>query len=886
MIGRRHYRHCRGALLAALWFACFVAGAAGDEPRPSLDQRHRELLEQFCIKCHQAEQAEGSFRIDHLPFEIASVEAAERWQKVLNALNSGAMPPAEENQPEGQAKADLLEDLANTIVAARRLLADQKGQKTMRRLNRREFGNTLRELLGVEINVNELPADSALGSFDTLATNQFMSSDQFEQYLALGREALDEAFERQANATTVKKQRFEAEDVVDRVRANLQNRLELRRKYGLWSRAVDQAAERPENHAAAAEIRAALAGQPPWNFYHSWTKLTGAPAPAEYGFVDAETATHEGTSAMNLLPYQAYFLVQPEVKTGAFLTIRDNGVNPIFNFAVGGDWPSGEYVVRMRLAATKQADSKRRFVEFGVHATHLSTHEVLGTMEAPEVIEVRFNLTKNRTGSFFIREKGTFDSNEQAHRVFAAGEKLNGIGPEFAVWVDWTEVERLPGNPDGLPPGIEALGIPLGDDAGAVAPGEIRGAVERFATVACRGETSPPEYFDRLTKIYDRRRQEGVPHGAALKEILAVVLASPRFIYLGEPITTPETAALSANELAVRLAYFLWGSPPDAALRELAARGELTKPDVLAEQVNRLLDDPRSRGFIVPFIHQWLDMDRLEFFRFNNVRYPAFDVATKMAARDEVYETFGYLVQQNASLGQLLSADFVVINSLLAHYYGIADVRGDAFRQVTLPPGSPRGGLLGMAAILAMGSNGERTSPVERGAWVLRKLLNDPPPPAPANVPQISRLDDRLLTTRERLDAHQEQPQCASCHRKIDPFGLGLENFDAVGQWRSEDQYETAELGAKTWTIDPSGSIHRGPEFADFFELRDLIAGKAEAFARGFSIALLQYALGRPYSASYDEELVTMMIDQAREQDFATREFIQVLVASEQFRNR
>ncbi len=149
----------------------------------------------------------------------------------------------------------------------------------------------------------------------------------------------------------------------------------------------------------------------------------------------------------------------------------------------------------------------------------------------------------------------------------------------------------------------------------------------------------------------------------------------------------------------------------------------------------------------------------------------------------EVYETFAHILRQNRSLRELLKSDYVVVNGLLANYYGLPGVVGDQFQVVKLPVESPRGGLLGMAAIHGMGSNGEHASPVERGAWVLRKLLNDPPPPAPANVPQLTRLEDKLLTTRERLSMHQEEPQCASCHRKIDPIGFGLENFDDLPEW-------------------------------------------------------------------------------------------------------
>jgi len=191
-----------------------------------------------------------------------------------------------------------------------------------------------------------------------------------------------------------------------------------------------------------------------------------------------------------------------------------------------------------------------------------------------------------------------------------------------------------------------------------------------------------------------------------------------------------------------------------------------------------------------------------------------------------------------------------------------------------------------------MGGNGERTSPVERGAWVLRKLLHDPPPPAPANVPMIARLAGKVLTTRERLQAHQEEPQCASCHRKIDPIGFGLENFDAAGQWRTEDSYQLVDdkgkpvpKSKKTWVIEASSAFHKGPAFKDYFGMRDIIASKSDAFARGFSEALLEYALGRPLGFR-DEPLISDMLSHAGKKDFALREFIHTLVNSTAFHTK
>ena len=186
---------------------------------------------------------------------------------------------------------------------------------------------------------------------------------------------------------------------------------------------------------------------------------------------------------------------------------------------------------------------------------------------------------------------------------------------------------------------------------------------------------------------------------------------------------------------------------------------------------------------------------------------------------------------------------------------------------------------------MAMGSNGEHTSAVERGAWVLRKLLHDPPPPAPPNVPQLTRLEGKLLTSRERMRLHQEEPQCASCHRRIDPIGFGLENFDAVGRWRTEDSYVKEGVGTKTWKIEPAGAFHGGPAFKDFFELREIIASKPEAFATGFTEALLEYALGRPVGFS-DDSLVKAIVTRAADTDYSVREFIHSVVQSREFRTK
>jgi hypothetical protein len=341
----------------------------------------------------------------------------------------------------------------------------------------------------------------------------------------------------------------------------------------------------------------------------------------------------------------------------------------------------------------------------------------------------------------------------------------------------------------------------------------------------------------------------------------------------------------------VRLAYFLWSAPPDAELLALAEKSALHKPETLRQQVSRLLADPRSDEFVSGFVHQWLHMERLDFFQFDTKLHPEFDESARASARREVYESFAHLLRdpESGRLGKLLKSDYVFINGLLANYYGIEGVTGDEFRKVKLPAGSPRGGLLGTAAIHAMGSDGVESSPVERGAWVLRYLLNDPPPPAPANVPQLSRLADKPLNTREKLAAHMEAAQCASCHRKIDPIGFGLENFDAAGKWRTTEVYRTKKgrnwRNVKSWEIDASGAFHKGPAFADYFELRDRIAEREPDFARGFTEALLEYALGRPFGF-IDEDLANKILTAAKAKQYSVSEFVQSLVLSQTFRKK
>lgn len=845
-------------LLFGAWPISAQSSEIEDERRHGvMPDKHFGMLEDYCLDCHDAFEEEGGVNLEDLSFAMDTIEAAELWQKVLNVTNAGEMPPEDEKQLTAAEKTEFLADLSKQLVVARDALSDSGGVITMRRLNRREYENTIESLLGVKIDAVDLPDDANSGGFDTNGSALFFSSDQFEQYLAIAERALDLAMV-SGDKPKAKKVRIEAEDLqMLRVQQSVAN---IGKKY--------------------------LAEQYP----------EGRPA-ADLGFADMAKAL-ETSPNYRWLNYEA-FLDDPAPKTGAVLYNFFNDFS-LPDVSLPANGVSKTFIIRARVAVlNEEVPEHRRYIEYGsapkgVKRGEMSVygfHKVTGTMEEPQVIELEFTPTDKDALSFRIRERH-INSLNAAKWFFRATQLETGSGPPPALWVDWVELEgpvidRWPSVAN------EKLFIPK--EAAQTEEQYHRSVLETFAERAFRTKKPSKGFIDKLMALYRDEVKGGAKPKDALKEQLSIVLASPGFLYLNEPAYGEDQRELSDQELAVRLSYFLWSSPPDAELERIAAAGQLKKRATLKRQATRMMRDPKADEFISGFAHQWLNMDRLDFFQFNYDKYPQFDDSIKKSVRREVYETIKNVIWDDRSIGELLKSDHVVVNNLLAGYYGIDGVEGEHFRRVRVPGGLPRGGLLGMAAVMAMGSDGERSSPVERGAWILRSLINDPPPPAPANVPQLSRFESELFGARDLEKAHQEEPQCSQCHRKIDPLGFGLENFNAVGLWRdnevieipSEEERRFAEkfkpLPTKSFPIDASGTLPDGTPFKDFFEFRERIAEKEEAFARGFTENLIEYALGRPFGF-VDYNLAERIMASAEAKDYAMSEFILGVVQSKRFK--
>jgi hypothetical protein len=395
--------------------------------------------------------------------------------------------------------------------------------------------------------------------------------------------------------------------------------------------------------------------------------------------------------------------------------------------------------------------------------------------------------------------------------------------------------------------------------------------------------TATNEDVQALLEFYKEGRADGGGFEAGIEMALRAVLASPEFLFRIE--RDPAGAApntvyrLSDTALASRLSFFLWSSMPDDALLDLAERGTLSEPAVLEQQVRRMLADPRSETLVTNFAEQWLYLRNLRAANPDVRLFPDFDDNMRQAFRRETELFFESVKNEDRSVVDLLRANYTFVNERLARHYGIPHVYGSHFRRVELPADGPRGGLLGQASILTVTSYGNRTSPVQRGKWVLDNLMGMPPPPPPPGVPPLkdAAAAGKVLSMRERMEEHRANPACASCHRIMDPVGLSTENFDAVGRWRVKS--ESGE------PVDASGGLPDGSTFDGVIGLRKALLARPEIFVSTMTGKLMTYALGRGLDY-YDEPAIRAILRDSRADDYRFSSIVLGIVNSPPFRMR
>ncbi len=820
-----------GALMAFLTTLCAQEAAS-----PAI----RSFLGTYCAECHGPEKQKGERRFDHLALPIVKADGLIEVQAIIDQLNLGEMPPAEAKKNPAPAEvAAVVAHLTQLVADAHTRLASTGGKTVLRRLNRREYLNTVSDLFALNLAMfdptTKFPRDQSVQHMDNIGDALKTSGYLLAQYV----DAADQIVEKALSSTEPPRERtWHFDD-------NFQQQPELRYSHGRVQNfrymCLYESAQSTQHEGAYGPLLAFAQGVPADGYYEIRVKAeaknrqhpydpkifgTDPAMPFRLGIVAGQAKIGPLHQPQPIEPQLGETVVKDDVaEWHTFRVWLDRGFTPRFTF------PNGTLSIRT------------------------TWNRILRQYNASFPVEVR-----DTTGIVVAREV------VQRH----------GFPPHIRIH----EVEiRGPLNP--MWPTASQRAI-LGDTP--FTPARTREILTTFATRAYRRPVRPAE-IDRLAAVVAGRQQSGRLPFDALKDGLKAVLCSPAFLYLAEPSsdapTSPASRLLNADALATRLSYFLWSTTPDAELTRSASTGELLQPKFLLEQTRRLLASPRADTFVQGLLDSWLNLRTLGDMapdRGTFVRYYAEDLPSAM--KRETYLFTRDLLDRNASIVRFLDANYTFANRPLARLYGLPNAvdaaTGHEFRRIAVDP-TQRGGLLGQASVLTVSANGVETSPVTRGVWLLENILGTPPAPPPDNVPPIDPDIRGAKSRREILTKHRDNPSCYECHRKIDPLGFALEKFDPIGAWR-----QSYDKGAP---IDTSGELPGGQRFADVAGLKRVLVERKSQFARMLTERLLTYACGRRVEP-FDRPAIDAIIVATKPTDYPFRDLIEQVVLSQTFRSK
>ncbi len=530
-------------------------------------------------------------------------------------------------------------------------------------------------------------------------------------------------------------------------------------------------------------------------------------------------------------------------------------------------------------AAKQPTDEERQKFLNGISRIKFLSSKDPGPFAIRRLTKVEYG---NTLHDLFGVDPGVAD--ELPDEVFGEGY-LNTLSPlqsEQYLAIAHEALDRVLGPKDGPPTKAQKQLFGKTPRPGSDERAAARKVARSLARNAYRRPPTETE-LDVLLRVFDLARENNLGYPAALRLMLKAVLVSPQFLFITpamEPGSGRSIVPIDDYQLASRLSYLLWATMPDTELSALADRGKLHEPAVLKAQVKRLLEDPRSRALFDGFGAQWLGLGSLESKTFDPAKFPQMTSVMRSAMYDEARLFFESIVRENRSVVSLVDCDYTFLNGTLAALYGLdKKVIGSRWRKVKLTDAN-RGGILGMPGILAVTSFPDRTSPVKRGAWVLEQVLGEHVPPPPPNVPTLEKQDKQAienLTLRQRTELHRKDATCAGCHKVLDPIGFGLENFDAIGRWRYQD-----DSGGP---IDAAGELPGGKHFTSPKELKAIIAARKSDLARNLTEKLLGYALCRQLEG-YDDIVVDQLMATIAKDGYRIQTLITEIVTSYPFTHR
>ncbi len=765
-------------MLPRLPVTVFLAACAASPPALAADPAPFAFVQKNCISCHNTALTSGGVDFTAHLKPDAFVQNREVWERALAKLKAGEMPPPGVPKPPAADIAAVTKYLESEFARQDSLIQPDAGRVTARRLNNAEYNNTVRDLLGIDIKpASEFPADQAAYGFDNVSDALGLSSVLLEKYAdAAERSVRTALFGPEKLKPAATHYPFPVRINDSRGRAPRLPDLTDYDQTGLSLRFAAHVTHRfPVD--GVYSFRIVLNGHRPNQSMPVHVAFWIDGKMVQEFEVDATDLEGQVREARTKVPAGEHLLSFSYLK-------QYHGLPPSY----GGPEPS------TRPPTPLLSSTRGKLTEQDIEVLRK-----LGTTIKPDGVETRID---NRFESVDIGgpfEQVTTPSLESRRLIYSCGH-LNG-------------------------------------QHNASCPRII---VANFAQRAFRRPLAPKE-ADTYLSLYTLARKQGDSFDNGIAAALEGVMVSPSFLFR---IERDQPAAVKANtipvsdyEMASRLSYFLWSTMPDAELFRLASEHKLRQPEVLEAQVKRMLRDPRSIALVDNFGGLWLQFRNVDVVRPDLAKFPDFDESLRQSMRRETELFLDSIVRYDSSVLDILSANYTFLNERLARFYGIPGIRGPEFRWVDMSATERGGGVLAQAGILTLSSYSTRTSPVLRGKWILENLLNAPPPPPPPSVPplDVTKVGESA-SLRQQMEAHRASPVCATCHSKMDPLGFGLENLNAIGQWRDKDG---------NVPVDASGALPGGRTFRGPKELKTLMLQDRDAFVAGLTEKMMIYALGR-----------------------------------------
>ena len=841
-------------LIVVVWLSQAIAAAPqwqADEA--GYTQTIAPFFASYCLRCHSGDKPKGDFALDakRLPNDFLDSTVRGKWKEVVNVLNGHEMPPRKEKQPSAREVAAVVDWITAQTVRAEQ--ARRERTVVLRRLNRVEYQNTIRDLLGVDFDASVFPQDPPAGGFDNNGSALTVSPLHLEMYLNAARTILDRALVEGDRPPSIR-WRFEPKvcDIDSR-----RIRLDARNPHAILN---GGSKNRQEGSWIVVH-------------HHSWDNLVGArdfrvPVAGTYA-IRVQAASRIPTreqvvaSAAQILSKRRQEQEAKEPKRARFY--QEQYQRNLDHFRTARIYDYGPARARLVLQLGPQPRTVAEFDCDG-RADQPKVHEFrtrFTTEPARVTFEYAYSIP-HELENFWLQKRDEFARPELLLSWFEIE------GPLFDAWPPRSHRTILFDSP-----------LRKRDERGYA-----REVLARFLRRAYRRPVAAAEVDSKLA-LFDRARKEGASFVQAIRVPLTACLVSPHFLYLVEPVTT-DRRPLTDHELACRLSYFLWSSMPDEELSRLADAGKLRQPEVLRQQVNRLLADPRAEALVQNFAGQWLGLREVGLNPPAPDLFPEYDrhLETSFIAEGQAF--FREILHNDLPLVNFIRSDFVTINERLARFYGIEGVRGDHFRKVPVPANVRRGGILTLGAMLTITSNGTRTSPVKRGTWILKNLLGLDPGLPVANVgeiaPKVPGIDK--ATVRQRLEIHRQLDQCARCHNKIDPLGLALENFNAAGQWREQEGFGyKGRIQRNDPKIDASAQLPDGTAINGVEGLQKALVERQELFLTCLTEKLFTYACGREFGLA-DRPAIQAAVAHLKTNPSTLRRLIHFIVTSEPFTTR